>query len=106
MPMLCAGSSAFLILVNFLLIHFLTTLTSSFTVIGAQGLLFAAYGQGTGPIWLDDVQCAGTEARLIDCPSTNIGSHNCIHFEDASVRCQPPPSILVYFEQRGTYLSL
>ena len=61
--------------------------------IGAQGVLFAAYGQGTGPIWLDNVQCSGTEARLVDCPANAIGSHNCIHFEDASVRCQPPPSM-------------
>ena len=65
----------------------------SLFIAGAQGFLFAAYGQGTGPIWLDDVQCVGTEARLVDCPSTAIGSHNCIHFEDASVRCQPPPSM-------------
>ena len=59
---------------------------------GAQGLLFAAYGQGTGPIWIDDVQCLGTETRLVDCSRTAFGSHNCVHFEDASVRCQPPPS--------------
>lgn len=49
----------------------------------------AAFGQGTGPIWLDNVQCAGTEARLADCPANAIGSHNCVHFEDASVICQP-----------------
>ena len=61
---------------------------------GAQGVLFAAYGQGTGPIWLDNVECIGTEARLADCPANAIGSHNCIHFEDASVRCQAPPSML------------
>ena len=63
------------------------------TSIGAQGLLFSAYGEGTGPIWIDDVHCTGTEIRLVDCPRTAFGAHNCIHFEDASVRCQPPPSM-------------
>ena len=52
---------------------------------------FAAYGQGTGPILLDNLFCVGNEARLIDCPANEIGSHNCIHSEDASVRCQAIP---------------
>ena len=56
---------------------------------GALALFFAAFGQGTGQIWLDNVQCVGTEARLADCPANAIGSHNCVHFEDASVVCQP-----------------
>jgi hypothetical protein len=66
---------------------------------GAQGVLFAAYGQGTGPIWLDNVECIGGEARLADCPANAIGSHNCIHFEDASVRCQAPPSMFIDVKQ-------
>ena len=57
--------------------------------LGAIALFRAAFGQGTGPIWLDNVQCAGTEARLADCRANAIGSHNCVHFEDASVVCQP-----------------
>ena len=43
---------------------------------------------GTGRIWLDNVQCTGTEARLINCPSNNVGSHNCAHSEDVGVTCQ------------------
>ena len=54
---------------------------------GATALLFAAFGAGTGSIWLDNVQCVGTETRLIDCPANTIGTHNCVHSEDASVRC-------------------
>lgn len=57
---------------------------------GAMGLNFAFFGQGTGPILIDDVACTGTEMRLISCTHTPIGTHNCIHFEDASVRCPAP----------------
>ena len=45
------------------------------------------FGQGTGPIWLDDIHCTGTETRLDQCPHNGIGVHNCIHFEDAGVAC-------------------
>ena len=53
---------------------------------GAQALNLAFFGQGTGPIQLDDVQCTGTESRLFDCTYTTID--NCVHAEDAGVRCQ------------------
>jgi hypothetical protein len=50
--------------------------------------LTTGFTNGVGRIWLDNVQCRGTETRLIRCPSNNVGSHNCIHTEDVGVRCQ------------------
>lgn len=47
----------------------------------------AAFGQGLGPIWLDEVTCAGTEAALSLCQARSWGSHNCNHREDAGVEC-------------------
>uniref|UniRef100_A0A669QGP5 Soluble scavenger receptor cysteine-rich domain-containing protein SSC5D n=1 Tax=Phasianus colchicus TaxID=9054 RepID=A0A669QGP5_PHACC len=47
----------------------------------------ARHGEGKGPIWLDDVNCTGTEAALSECQARPWGHHNCVHMEDASVEC-------------------
>ena len=49
--------------------------------------LFARYGQGTGPIWLDNVQCLGNESDVFLCAHNGISYHNCKHDEDASAEC-------------------
>ena len=49
----------------------------------------ARFGEGPGPIFLDEVRCAGTESRLVDCPSNSIGHEDCSHSEDAGVICTP-----------------
>ena len=49
--------------------------------------LSAHYGEGTGPYWLDNVQCLGNELNIFVCAHSGINYHNCIHEEDASVEC-------------------
>ena len=67
---------------------------------------FAAFGQGTGTIWLDNVNCAGTETRLTDCTSSDFGVHNCIHAEDAGVTCSSSKLICDNHSMYQFYLSL
>ena len=54
---------------------------------GAVALTLGAVPDGAGQIWLDNVNCRGSETRLIDCPANPLGIHNCVHSEDAGVRC-------------------
>ena len=55
--------------------------------IGALAIQGGGVPDGTGQIWLDNVQCRGTETRLIDCPANPLGTHNCGHSEDAGATC-------------------
>ena len=61
--------------------------TLLFIYLGATGQRNAAYGQGTGSILLDQVQCIGNESNIFDCPRNQIGVHDCSHGEDAGVTC-------------------
>jgi hypothetical protein len=48
----------------------------------------AAFGPGSGPIWVNNILCHGNESRLTECPAPAWGpSYQCKHLEDAGVEC-------------------
>ncbi|XP_047665042.1 scavenger receptor cysteine-rich domain-containing group B protein [Tachysurus fulvidraco] len=46
------------------------------------------FGQGSGPILLDNVDCNGGETDLSQCGNQGWGIHNCYHYEDVAVTCK------------------
>ena len=61
----------------------------------------ATHGQGTGPIWMDDVVCSGRESHITDCSHRGWGNHNCTHSRDVSVQCSCPGSAIVRLVNGG-----
>ena len=68
-------------------------------MLGYEGALSApggaAYGEGEGDIFLDDVDCAGDESHIMDCFHAGLNIDNCVHSEDASVVCRR--GIILYY---------
>ena len=73
-------------------------LTSLLPSVGAQDPPIAfrnqsVFGAGTGPIFLDNIDCQGTEDTLLPNGDdgchlfSSIGVHSCDHTQDAGVRC-------------------
>lgn len=73
-----------------------------FLFIGAIAILSARFGQGTGPILLNNVQCIGNETILADCPSSVVSG--CYHNEDAGVRCNIRRGIFSTTSKQKTYM--
>ncbi len=55
--------------------------------VGSIPVIQAFFGPGSSRIHLDGIHCSGNEATLLDCPSDDMGTHDCTHSEDAGVIC-------------------
>ena len=47
----------------------------------------SSYGQGSGNIAFDNVQCVGNESSFFDCSNNGFQVHNCDHSKDAGASC-------------------
>ena len=47
------------------------------------------YGQGSGQIWLDNLNCSGDESIIEECSHAGWGMRDCKHDEDAGIQCYP-----------------
>ena len=47
----------------------------------------AYFGEGSGLILLDNVNCHGAESSIFDCNLMKFGQSDCSHNEDAGVVC-------------------
>ena len=45
------------------------------------------FGEGTGQSWFRDLRCTGSEANLLQCPHSDIGTSGCPHSHDVGVVC-------------------
>ena len=64
---------------------------------GTSGISYsnAYFDQGSGPIWIDNIECMGNESTLFSCGHLGINiTRNCSHNEDAGVTCYGEQGII------------
>ena len=54
---------------------------------GGEAVVGGVYGEGSGPIWMNEVQCNGKESSLQYCPFNSCGDMICTHSQDVGVNC-------------------
>ena len=57
----------------------------------AEVLMQGTFASGTGPIYLSDLNCDGTEMNLLDCARLDnqpLGLQSCEHQQDVAIRCR------------------
>ncbi|XP_040918656.1 galectin-3-binding protein A-like isoform X2 [Toxotes jaculatrix] len=59
------------------------------------------YGEASGPIWLDDINCKGTETHLFTCNFKDWGVTDCSHKEDVGVICETGSNMTIIDSTHG-----
>ena len=52
-----------------------------------EQVLKANVPEGAGQIWLDNLDCVGTESSITECAHLGYGVNSCSHSEDVGIRC-------------------
>lgn len=68
-------------------VYFLTIVSHLYSRGVSKARSMAYFGEGQGPIHLDNVRCTGKESSLGECQADGQDAHDCRHSEDAGVIC-------------------
>ena len=47
----------------------------------------SGFGRGSGPVFLKDLRCVGSEEDLLECRGAEIGVYDCSNQDSAGVYC-------------------
>ena len=64
------------------------------------------YGEGSGPIWFDDVKCNGNESSLFMCPATPWGQTKVNLVAGVDCESSKYNTTIVWFTKSGSLLPL
>ena len=64
------------------------------------------FRSGDGSVFLDNVQCLGTESSLLDCSHNVIGVHHCRDRKDAGIACIGRSNFSLYVINCCIYISV
>ncbi len=64
------------------------------TPAGAIAVLQGDFGLGSGPVFLENLDCLGNEEDLLNCSGSTVGIKTCEHTRDAGVFCSSLFSLL------------
>lgn len=53
------------------------------------------FGHGSGPVWLANLDCSGSESTLKNCRSAELNKEICHHGYDVGVTCSGKPFIII-----------
>ena len=48
---------------------------------------YAAFGPGTGPMWLQNLMCTGSQQQVFNCSVIATPYEFCNHYNDVGVQC-------------------
>ena len=54
---------------------------------GSEVLSGLPFGSGSGPIFIERLDCQGNEIHLLDCVDIDLRHSSCTHQDDVSIQC-------------------
>ena len=72
------------------------TLLSLVIFLGAISYSNSVSGPGTGPVWLQNLMCTGSEQQLFNCSVMATPNEYCNHYNDAGVQCTGKNACVIF----------